>query len=118
MVWNTLSEKSLINWPSMSFHGLLLWAATSLRDNKVFSYLLARQILSSTVYFVWYERNNRIFNQASKTPQVLSGEIIETIRSVLMEKDQRKIQNNLKSIWGLQEAEDMQPHMMRPLTAT
>jgi hypothetical protein len=87
MVWNTLSEKSLINWPSMSWHGLLLWAATSLRDNKVFSHLLARQILSSTVYFVWYERNNRIFNQASKTPQVLSGEIIETIRSVLMEKD-------------------------------
>nr|TKS12186.1 hypothetical protein D5086_0000065860 [Populus alba] len=113
-VWSSLCRKSLLNWPNISWQGLLLWAATRLKNNKSFSHLLARQILSSTVYFVWYERNNRIFNQAFKSPQELIGEIFEAIRSVLLAKDQWKIPNNFQSIWRLQETETLQPAMQPP----
>jgi hypothetical protein len=58
-------------------------------------------VLSTTVYYIWYERNNRIFNNAYRSPQELKTEAYEVIIICIMDKDHGVVPNNLKNIWGL-----------------
>jgi hypothetical protein len=59
--------------------------------NKEFSHIIARLVLSTSVYFIWFERNNRIFNKVFKTAQERMDEAVELIRICLFEKDQTQI---------------------------
>jgi len=39
-------------------------------------YLLARLVLSATIYFIWYERNNQLFNQFYRSHEDVCDEIL------------------------------------------
>nr|TKR98083.1 hypothetical protein D5086_0000206310 [Populus alba] len=100
-LWGNISAKTLIAWPSLTWNGLLLWAGSTLRNNKEFSHIIARLVLSTSVYFIWFERNNRIFNKVFKTAKERMDEAIDLIRICLLEKDQTKIPGTFKCIWSL-----------------
>jgi hypothetical protein len=101
ILWGNISAKTLIAWPSLTWNGLLLWAGSTLRNNKEFSHIIARLVLSTSVYFIWFERNNRIFNKVFKTAQERMDEAVELIRICLLEKDQTQIPGTFKCIWRL-----------------
>jgi hypothetical protein len=99
-VWGYLSAKTLFSWPSTTWQSLLKWAASTFRK-KDFTHILSRLVLSTAVYYLWYERNNRIFKQIYRTSQELSDEAFEIIRACLMNKDHTQIPMIFKSIWNL-----------------
>jgi hypothetical protein len=100
-VWRNITEKTLVNWPNMDWLCLLQWAATTFRKKKDFSHYLSRLALSATIYFLWYERNNRIFSQIFRSGQQLSEEVFDIIRSCLLNKNPDHIPEVFKSIWKL-----------------
>ncbi|KAJ6983827.1 hypothetical protein NC653_026594 [Populus alba x Populus x berolinensis] len=100
-VWRDLAAKTLYCWPNTSWQRLLQWAASIFRKPKDFTHILSRMVLSTTVYYIWYERNNRIFKNAYRSPQELRAEAYEVIRVCIMEKDYGRVPENLKNIWGL-----------------
>ena len=99
-VWGYLSAKTLFSWPSTTWQSLLKWAASTFRK-KDFTHILSRLVLSTAVYYLWYERNNRIFKQIYRISQELSDEAFEIIRACLMNKDHTQIPMIFKSIWNL-----------------
>ncbi|KAJ7009375.1 hypothetical protein NC653_000139 [Populus alba x Populus x berolinensis] len=103
-VWREIARKSSITWPSMPWQHLLQWAAATLKSPKIFVHNLAKSILSTTVYFIWYERNNRIFNNVNRTVQELGAEIFQLIRACLLQQDPNRIPNCFKNIWSLPES--------------
>ncbi|KAJ6925333.1 hypothetical protein NC651_009871 [Populus alba x Populus x berolinensis] len=100
-VWRDLAAKTLYCWPNTSWQRLLQWAASIFKKPKDFTHILSRMVLSTAVYYIWYERNNRIFKNAYRSPQELKAEAYEVIRVCIMEKDYGRVPENLKNIWGL-----------------
>ena len=79
-VWDAVNRKAGLTWPNHSWNALLQWAALHLKTNSSDLYLVARVILASVVYFIWLERNNRIFNQIHKPAFALASDITQLIR--------------------------------------
>lgn len=46
--------------------------------------VVARIVLAATVYFIWYERNRRVFDQCSISEDHLVKEICDSVRSRLV----------------------------------
>jgi hypothetical protein len=102
-VWREIAKRTRIFWPPLNWPNLLQWAAATLKSTKTFGHNLAKSILSTTMYFIWYERNNRIFHHVHKSVQSLGDEIFHLVRTCLLEQDQNKIPSRFKSIWSLPE---------------
>ncbi|KAJ6941863.1 hypothetical protein NC652_007817 [Populus alba x Populus x berolinensis] len=76
-VWRELSAKTLYSWPTTTWQRLLQWAASIFKKPKEFTHILFRMVLSTAVYYIWYERNNRFFNNAYRSPHELMTEAYE-----------------------------------------
>ncbi|KAJ7009371.1 hypothetical protein NC653_000135 [Populus alba x Populus x berolinensis] len=76
-VWRELSAKTLYSCPTTTWQRLLQWAASIFRKPKEFTHILSRMVLSTAVYYIWYERNNRFFNNAYRSPHELMTEAYE-----------------------------------------
>lgn len=83
-VWDRVSDHGQIQWPSIQWDHLLQWATSTLATKKDIKSHIAKTTLSVAVYYLWYERNNRTFNNIHRPPQELSKEIIQLIRGHLM----------------------------------
>ncbi|KAF9681425.1 hypothetical protein SADUNF_Sadunf05G0000100 [Salix dunnii] len=77
---NFFHKRAGLTWPSIPWKDLLLWACSQMTSNQATKYLEAKLILSTTVYFIWFERNNRLFNQVHKSATTLAEEIHQLIR--------------------------------------
>ncbi|MFS7900491.1 hypothetical protein Hanom_Chr00s117215g01810201 [Helianthus anomalus] len=42
--------------------------------------IISRLVLSAASYFVWQERNNRLFSNNHRTPMVIAREVVRTVR--------------------------------------
>ncbi|KAJ6917686.1 hypothetical protein NC652_019881 [Populus alba x Populus x berolinensis] len=104
VVWQTINAKASIHWPYLPWQNLLSWTTANYCKNTDIQHLIARLVLSTTVYYIWYERNNRIFKQIYRTSQELRDEAFEIIRACLMNKDHMQIPAIFKSIWNLTNA--------------
>jgi hypothetical protein len=100
-VWSEVARRTRITWPPLNWQNLLQWAAATLKSTKTFAYNLAKSILSTTVYFIWYECNNKIFHHVYKSVQRLRDEIFQLVRTCLLERDQNEIPSHFKYIWSL-----------------
>jgi hypothetical protein len=78
-VWGTINNKAnmqlvILPWPASSWNHLLLWASTTYQKKNI-THMIARLLLSTMVYFIWQERNNRIFSNCYQPSQTTSEEI-------------------------------------------
>ena len=101
-VWRDITAKTLMTWPPFSWGSLIQWASLHLRCRRDFRQVLARLVLSATVYFLWYERNNRVFHQRRRFRWEIIAEIYDYVRSRLLDlEDQYVISPHFRAIWGL-----------------
>lgn len=72
------------------------------KHNEVWS-LLSRLVLGALVYFIWQERNARIFSKRTRSPQQLKEEIIQEIRLKLMSLNWKSSMEvlSMKNIWNI-----------------
>lgn len=64
---------------------------------------MRRLVIGALVYFLWQERNSRIFSKKIRSPKQLCAELIEEIRYKLMSlswKDSRNVRL-VKDLWKI-----------------
>ena len=84
----------------MGWENLLNWAGGKYSHRKGFNNYLARITLSTTVYFLWAERNHRIFQNHHQPPGVLSQEVLSQIRLLLLSY-KGVIPDHIKAGWNV-----------------
>ncbi|KAF9684208.1 hypothetical protein SADUNF_Sadunf04G0094000 [Salix dunnii] len=102
VVWTDVNQIAHTNWAHLAWDELTRWAAINFSAMHNHSHLVARLTLSAVVYYVWFERNNRIFNGTSKTPISLVAEIHQLLRLHLSAiKLKHPLSEIIKTRWGL-----------------
>ncbi|XP_013589706.1 PREDICTED: uncharacterized protein LOC106298174 [Brassica oleracea var. oleracea] len=96
-IWITVTKR--LGYRPVLFH---TWTAfvewLGLRDSTCPSTL--RKLVSQvTIYKIWIERNNRIHNDISSTPQVIFKKIDRQVKDAILVKKQRKNFRNLMQQW-------------------
>lgn len=84
-VWGVTMSRTLMDQLGMACRPLIQWAYTHFQKKKDFTLLLARLVLLATIYFIWYERNNRVFHHTYQPHHDVSKEIYKLIQSRLIE---------------------------------
>ncbi|KAJ6704111.1 hypothetical protein OIU85_029974 [Salix viminalis] len=67
-------------WPTLPWSQLLEWASNEFRSPKLISHKIGPLILAATVYHIWQERNQRVFNNSARSVQAISLELFWQIR--------------------------------------
>ncbi|KAJ6971338.1 hypothetical protein NC653_035571 [Populus alba x Populus x berolinensis] len=103
-VWGAVCNKTHVYWPSIPWQPLLQWAAVHYNKKSNLDHMIARLLLSTTVYFLWHERNNRIFSNAAQQYQVTAERIFQHIRTHISTMDNiGVIPSQTLTTWNLQE---------------
>lgn len=82
-VWNKVSSGTMmVNVPNrwIDITSFLEVHANSKTPNHIVN----RLVLAATSYFIWQERNNRLFRNQTRPPDVLSLEICDNVRLKLL----------------------------------
>ncbi|KAL7161753.1 hypothetical protein ACSBR2_042265 [Camellia fascicularis] len=77
-VWNAIKVKCNVNWPD------IVPLAVKESKNKSLKSVIARLSLLCTIYHIWIERNNRIFNKEMKPEEIVTKSIVQMVRGRLM----------------------------------
>ena len=91
IVWRDITAKTLMTWPPFTWDSLIQWASLHLLCRRDLRQILARLVLSATVYFLWYERNNRVFHQRRRFRWEIIAEISDYIRSRLLDLEDQYV---------------------------
>ncbi|XP_020258655.1 uncharacterized protein LOC109835070 [Asparagus officinalis] len=91
-VWNNLMAWLKYSWRSCCWNQVLRWYSNNLRGLG-FRKKLKRMMLSGAVYWIWKERNQRIFQQKARSPDQLIKEIKISLLSKVLNED---VPENLK----------------------
>ena len=83
-VWSNLTAQSQVHWSRLNWSNLLHWAGLKFKGRKGYTNLIAKHTLATTVYFIWIERNSRIFQHKFKHAGLLSNDIASQIRILLL----------------------------------
>uniref|UniRef100_A0A6N2LY47 Reverse transcriptase zinc-binding domain-containing protein n=1 Tax=Salix viminalis TaxID=40686 RepID=A0A6N2LY47_SALVM len=103
-LWEVIASKVHLNIPNMNGIPLLMWAATNCTGKKRFGHLLSRHALSIATYFVWQERNRRVFQNQWKTCRTLTGEALHQLWTLMLQHT-KPIPEWAMNDWNLQGAE-------------
>ncbi|KAK1421764.1 hypothetical protein QVD17_24373 [Tagetes erecta] len=70
--------------------------------------IIDRLVIGATSYYVWQERNARLFTSNKRNPNQISALILENVRLKLvsMEKKKRLMNGNTIKRWNLEQTED------------
>ena len=103
-VWVSVCQRANMHWPCKPWMQFLQWAAAHYNKKNAIDHLIARLLLSTTVYFLWYERNNRVFANNAQPYQLTTESIFQHIRTHLATMDQVcTIPARTRAIWNIQE---------------
>ncbi|GKB55346.1 hypothetical protein Tco_0906099, partial [Tanacetum coccineum] len=82
-VWTYVREMAAMDTVPPCFHDILLYLRPMANKRTACS-IFGKLILAASSYFIWLERNNRIFKNARKSPEEVRDIIIVTVRLKLL----------------------------------
>ncbi|GKC15340.1 RNA-directed DNA polymerase, eukaryota, reverse transcriptase zinc-binding domain protein [Tanacetum coccineum] len=102
MIWKALSGKMKVDNIPSNWSAIIDHYANSPCNNSIWS-VVRRIALATVVYFVWKERNNRLFTRDSNKAEVVLKMIIESIRTQMMGLKVRRTNAVVKAddIWDV-----------------
>jgi hypothetical protein len=102
-VWRAINIKAKLHWPCIPWQQLLQWASVHYQQRNNIISIIARLLLSTSVYILWHERNNRIFSNSYKTAQAIVEEIFQLLRTHITNMEHAcRIPDFICTVWGLQ----------------
>jgi len=102
-VWRAINTKAKMHWPCIPWQQLLQWASVHCQQRNNIISMIARLLLSTSVYILWHERNNRIFSNSYKTAQAIVEEIFQLLRTHITNMEHTcRIPDFICTVWGLQ----------------
>ncbi|KAJ6669951.1 hypothetical protein OIU74_015454 [Salix koriyanagi] len=81
-VWESINEKTDLHWPLVEWNHLVQWAASNIHRKNTMS-MIARLIMAASVYYIWQERNRRVFRMQMQNSHYIVNEIYQLIRAHL-----------------------------------
>ena len=99
-VWHQIKVQTQIHWPTKRWKHLLLWGRRKFSTKNKATNFIAKQTLATTVYFLWTERNGRIFQNNFKPARLLSHEVITQVRLLLLDF-KHHIPVHIKTRWNV-----------------
>ncbi|KAL0455553.1 UNVERIFIED_CONTAM: LINE-1 retrotransposable element O protein [Sesamum latifolium] len=78
-----ISEEVSIRWPYTSWPLVIQWASVRWRGKHVANASF-RALLASLVYHLWLERNRRIFQNTTRSPNEIARIIVSEIRELII----------------------------------
>ncbi|KAJ6978456.1 hypothetical protein NC653_026763 [Populus alba x Populus x berolinensis] len=104
-VWQMVNARANITWPCMSWKNLLQWASTIYIKKSDVQHTIARLLLSTTVYQLWYERNNRVFNNQHQNTQNIAEAVFQQVRMHITAMEFSSIiPASICDVWGIQQS--------------
>ncbi|XP_020249193.1 uncharacterized protein LOC109826575 [Asparagus officinalis] len=77
-VWNNILDWLQFRWKACNWDIILAWFNNSLRG-RGFKQSVKRLALAASIYCIWKERNNRIFNLKSRNVDQVTRDVKEAI---------------------------------------
>lgn len=82
-IWNAIKDKlKRKNW-DMDWRNVITMIASGKCGNNILS-VLHRIVIATTVYYIWHERNQRLFEQNERNSKSLLNGIMESIKLQLL----------------------------------
>jgi mannosylglycoprotein endo-beta-mannosidase len=104
IVWQTINARANIYWPCCTWPNLLQWGAIQYCRKDDIQHLIARFLLSATVYILWHERNKRIFNNQHQSAPSIAEEVFQQVRTQVTTLEfSGNIPTAIRNIWGIME---------------
>jgi hypothetical protein len=100
LVWTSICRRANQHWPCKPWTQLLHWSATHYNQRNNSDHIIARLLLSATVYYLWYERNNRVFVNISQPHQTTVEAIYQQIRTRIAHMN-HAFPSSTRAIWNL-----------------
>ncbi|KAJ0887511.1 putative RNA-directed DNA polymerase [Helianthus annuus] len=82
-VWNLVRSKGGMDSVGPFWDDIVEWMAARARSKSAANYV-SKLVLAAAFYFIWQERNSRLFKNQTRPPDVLSDAILQTVRYKLM----------------------------------
>ncbi|KAJ6675050.1 hypothetical protein OIU85_011247 [Salix viminalis] len=110
-VWKYIQAKAHTRWPNLSWNSLVEWTSRRCQDTKSTNNKIGALIFAAAVYYIWQERNKRIFQQLSQPATTVGEAIFQVIREQLMSSNGISLADGTRAIWNI-------PWLARPLRDT
>ncbi|KAL7181471.1 hypothetical protein ACSBR1_040377 [Camellia fascicularis] len=82
-VWCAIEAVCNIKWPVLGWPNIVTYATKETKGNSLRVNIISNAFLCS-VYFIWIERNNRIFNKEFKPEEVVIKSVIQMVRNRML----------------------------------
>ncbi|XP_021979764.1 uncharacterized protein LOC110875876 [Helianthus annuus] len=82
-VWETVRERVDMGSVNNTWSSIMGWMEHSANSRQL-ERIVCKILLGAATYFIWQERNNRLFSKLQRTPSMLSQVIINTVRLKIM----------------------------------
>ncbi|XP_028097019.1 uncharacterized protein LOC114296888 [Camellia sinensis] len=82
-VWGAIEAKCNIKWPVLDWPDIVTYATKETKGNSLRANILSNAFLCS-IYHIWIERNNRVFNKKFKPEEVVFKSVIQMVRSRML----------------------------------
>ncbi|KAJ6432335.1 hypothetical protein OIU84_019555 [Salix udensis] len=100
-VWKYIQAKTHSRWPNLSWFSLVEWTSRRYQDTKSINNRIGALILAATVYYIWQERNRRIFQQLSQSVSTVGEAIFQVLRDQLMSNNGLSMADGTRAIWNI-----------------
>ncbi|MFS8004735.1 hypothetical protein Hanom_Chr13g01229261 [Helianthus anomalus] len=101
-VWNNVRTMTNMEHVNGDLSDIMSWMELNVSLKKPDN-VISRLVVAAASYFVWQERNNRLFTQRQRTAAVVAQEVITTVRMRIMTlKFKRRFENgSLMEKWKI-----------------
>jgi hypothetical protein len=103
-VWKTISLKIGMEQVGSRWDDIIEWLKQRAKSSTITN-VLGRLLVAASAYFIWQERNNRMFNNQNRSSNVLLNVIMDTVRYRLRGLRFKKTTRVLKTLdeWNIRE---------------
>nr|XP_043629972.1 uncharacterized protein LOC122601272 [Erigeron canadensis] len=81
-VWDAVKSDANMPSTSGSWNNITAWLIALAKSRSII-HVISRLVVAATAYFIWQERNNRMFANHARPPDILDNLIKDTVRSRL-----------------------------------
>ena len=101
-VWLIVKDDAFMHNVSASWDDIVIWLSSRAKSRSITS-VIGKLMVAATAYFIWQERNNRLFANHARPPDILANVIKTTVRARLLKlkfKRNARVQSIL-SAWKI-----------------
>ncbi|KAJ0887261.1 putative reverse transcriptase zinc-binding domain-containing protein [Helianthus annuus] len=101
-IWSTVKIMADLDGVNDAWSSIITWMEQYAKSKKLV-HVICKFLIAASSYFIWQERNNRLFSQNYRTPEQVAQLIMHTVRLKLMgfKDDTNPVNRRLLEKWKI-----------------